>query len=173
MICLVVLLLLFDLWNSDLISVRQLLCLCFFSTITPCSLSYRPTFSNETLKREYIQGAEAEAGEVRQRRGYNAASVTSLFVPISLCMLLVVVTVNTVSFYSDPPNAYLCVCIVIIIIIIIIISIFIVAVVSNHHCRHTLLAVLHPLWLSEKPKILVYLMTCNRFLNCSAVLRQF
>ena len=48
----------------------------------------------------------------RRRRGrdYDASSLISLFVPISLCMLLVVVTVNTVaSSYAAPPRRHACV----------------------------------------------------------------
>ena len=48
----------------------------------------------------------------RRRRGRDndALSLISLFVPISLCMLLVVVTVNTVaSSYAAPPRRHACV----------------------------------------------------------------
>ena len=43
----------------------------------------------------------------RQRRGYNASSVINLFIPISLCMLLVVATANTASFQVALSGTYL------------------------------------------------------------------
>jgi len=70
-----------------------------------------------------VQGAaaEADAAETSRRRGYSASTVTSLFVPITLCMLLVVVTVNTVTFFRDTSTSvYLCVSIVVVVIVVVI-----------------------------------------------------
>jgi len=68
-------------------------------------------------KAEVITGNDETATNVAtstppasRRRNYNAASVTALFVPITICMLFVVVSIKVAHCKTGAQNTYMYAC---------------------------------------------------------------